>query len=60
VRLQISDISVTKTSSLQPYLLKLLQAQDATARVSLTIDVDSSAGLLGSPAVLVKGLGRSV
>ena len=45
IRLTLRDLSVAKTSNLQPYLFRVLQDQDAGAEVSVTIDVSSSAGI---------------
>ena len=45
VRLSVRDLSVAKTSNLQPYLFKVLQEQDAGAEVSVTIEVSSEAGI---------------
>lgn len=45
VRLRVRDMSVAKTSNLQPYLFRVLQEQDAGAEVSVTIEVSSDAGI---------------
>lgn len=45
VRLSVRDLSVAKTSNLQPYLFRVLQEQDAGAEVSVTIEVSSEAGI---------------
>ena len=45
VKLSVSDLSVAKTSNLQPYLFRVLQEQDAGAEVSVTIEVSSDAGI---------------
>ena len=45
VRLSVRDLSVAKTSNLQPYLFRVLQEQDAGAEVSVTIEVSSDAGI---------------
>lgn len=45
VRLRLDDLSVAKTSNLQPYLFKVLQEQDAGARLTVTIEVTSTAGI---------------
>ena len=45
VRLSVKDLSVAKTSNLQPYLFRVLQEQDAGAEVSVTIEVSSDAGI---------------
>ena len=45
VKLSVRDLSVAKTSNLQPYLFRVLQEQDAGAEVSVTIDVASDAGI---------------
>ena len=45
VRLNINNLDVSKTGNLQPYLFKLLQEQDAGARVNVTIEVSSTSGI---------------
>ena len=45
VKLSVRDLSVAKTSNLQPYLFRVLQEQDAGAEVSVTIEVSSEAGI---------------
>ena len=45
VKLSITDLGVAKTTNLQPYLFKVLQEQDAGARVNLTIQVTSDGGI---------------
>ena len=50
VRLNVNNLDVSKTSNLQPYLFKLLQEQDAGARVNVTIEVSSTSGI--SPDIL--------
>ena len=45
VKLRVRDLSVAKTSNLQPYLFRVLQEQDAGAEVSVTIEVSSDAGI---------------
>ena len=45
VKLSVRDLSVAKTSNLQPYLFRVLQEQDAGAEVSVTIEVSSDAGI---------------
>ena len=45
VKLNVKDLSVAKTSNLQPYLFRVLQEQDAGAEVNVTIEVSSDAGI---------------
>ena len=45
VKLSVRDLSVAKTSNLQPYLFRVLQEQDAGAEVNVTIEVSSEAGI---------------
>jgi hypothetical protein len=45
VRLQIPHLSVGQTMNLQAYLFTVLQEQDATATLSITIDAVSDAGI---------------
>lgn len=45
VRLKIDHLSIAKTSNLQLYLFKVLQEQDATTTLSVTIDAKSDAGI---------------
>ena len=45
VRLDVDDLAVAKTNNLQPYLFKVLQEQDAGAELSVTIEVNSDAGI---------------
>jgi hypothetical protein len=45
VRLRLADLQIARTSSLQPYLFKALQEQDAAATLSLTIDLRSETGV---------------
>ena len=45
VRLRVRDLSVAKTSNLQPYLFRVLQEQDAGAEINVTIEVSSDAGI---------------
>ena len=45
IKLSVRDLSVAKTSNLQPYLFRVLQEQDAGAEVSVTIEVSSDAGI---------------
>ena len=45
VKLSVRDLSVGKTSNLQPYLFRVLQEQDAGAEVNVTIEVSSDAGI---------------
>ena len=45
VRLNVNNLDVSKTGNLQPYLFKLLQEQDAGARVNVTIEVSSTSGI---------------
>ena len=45
VKLSVRDLSVAKTSNLQPYLFRVLQEQDAGAEVNVTIEVSSDAGI---------------
>ena len=45
VRLQVSDLPVTKSVQLQPYLWKFIQEVDATSTLELTVDVSCPAGL---------------
>ena len=45
VRLDVDDLAVAKTNNLQPYLFKVLQEQDAGAELSVTIEVNSGAGI---------------
>jgi hypothetical protein len=41
----VDNLPVAKTSNLQMYLFKVLQAQDAAADVALNIEVQSDAGI---------------
>ena len=45
VKLRVQGLDVAKTSNLQPYLFRVLQEQDAGAKVSVTIEVSSAAGI---------------
>lgn len=45
IRLRVSDLPITKSMQLQPYLWKFIQEVDATSKVGLTIDVDCPAGI---------------
>lgn len=45
LRLHLDDLSVGKTNNLQPYLFRVLQGQDAAAKLSITIEVSSDAGI---------------
>ena len=45
VKLSVRNLSVAKTSNLQPYLFRVLQEQDVGAEVSVTIEVSSEAGI---------------
>ena len=45
VKLSVRDLSVAKTSNLQPYLFRVLQEQDAGAEMNVTIEVSSDAGI---------------
>ena len=45
VRLDVADLAVAKTNNLQPYLFKVLQEQDAGAELTMTIEVNSDAGI---------------
>ena len=45
VKLSVRDLSVAKTSNLQPYLFRVLQEQDAGAEMNITIEVSSDAGI---------------
>ena len=45
VRLNLQGLAVSKTTNLQPYLFRVLQDQDALAEISISIEVNSSAGI---------------
>ena len=45
VKVSVRDLSVAKTSNLQPYLFRVLQEQDAGAEMNVTIEVSSDAGI---------------
>ena len=45
LRLRLDDLPIAKTGNLRPYLFKVLQEEDAGARLTLTIDVTSGAGI---------------
>ena len=45
VRLNVRDLDLAKTGNLQQYLFRVLQEHDAGARVNVTIQVDSDAGI---------------
>ena len=45
VTLNVPNLPVAKTNNLQPYLFKVLQQQDAGARVRLAIEVTSETGI---------------
>jgi hypothetical protein len=45
LRLTVSDLPVVKTQNLQPYLWKVLQEADPGTRLSLSIEVNSDAGI---------------
>ena len=45
VTLSVPDLPVAKTNNLQPYLFRVLQEQDAGARVRLAIEVTSETGI---------------
>ena len=45
VRLNVRDLDLAKTGNLQQYLFRVLQEHDAGARVNVTIQVESDAGI---------------
>ncbi|MFH1485766.1 MAG: DUF499 domain-containing protein [Chloroflexota bacterium] len=44
-KLHLNGLPVAKTSNLQPYLFRVIQEQDAGAEITLTIEVNSGAGI---------------
>ena len=45
VRLRMTNVPITKTTNLQPYLFKVLQDEDAGVELEITINVTSAAGI---------------
>lgn len=45
VRMRVTNLPITKSMQLQPYLWKFIQDVDATSTLGLTIDVECPAGL---------------
>lgn len=46
VSIRVTDIGSARTGNLQQYLFKILQEQDAAARLTLEIDVQNASGTL--------------
>ena len=45
VRIRVTDMPVAKSTNLQPYLWKVLQGVDIDTKLSITVEVESAAGV---------------